>query len=169
MRTVRPRPGWLRRLAIVVAVCSATMTAAVVLAEDCKLFTLDVPDTETLRLADGEHVVASTRTDKGPLEAKVVVRAGKASAAQYYIGGKLMRPTPEQRVPGDIRSCLGLEKRGGMATPLHLLGDASRSVRDFFEPPLEAFRCRVSCHCNQNTCCCLAKCGEARGVDCVGF
>jgi hypothetical protein len=167
--TLRAPRSWIGKAVATVAIYGATMAGAVMLAAECKVFTLDVPDTDTLRLEDGEHVVASARTDKGLLEAKVVVRAKRASAAQYYIAGRLMRPTPEDRVPADVGKCLGIGKRGGLAAPVEWLGDAGRALRDFIEPPLAAFKCRTSCHCSQTTCCCLAICGSGRGVGCAAL
>ena len=164
MITLRAPRTWIGKVAATGIVYAATMAGAILLAAECKVFTLDVPDTDTLRLEDGEHVVASARTDKGLLEAKVVVRARKASAAQYYIGGKVMRPMPEERVPADIQKCLGIGQRGAASSPVDWLGHAGRTIRDFIEPPLEAFKCRTSCSCSQTTCCCLAICGSGRGV-----
>ncbi len=168
MRRISGPKGWWARVATIVAMYCATTVAAVVLAAECKVFTLEVPDTETMKLEDGEHVVASARTDKGLLEAKVVVRARKAAAAEYYIGGRLMRPTPDERVPGEIQECLGL-KKAAAASPIDWLAAAGRTLHDFLEPPLLAAKCNVSCACSQTTCCCLAKCGRGRGVGCASI
>lgn len=168
MRRVSGPKGWLSRFATIAVIYAAATTAVVALAAECKVFTLEVPDTDTMKFEDGEHVVASARTHKGLLEAKVLVRARKAAAAQYYIGGKLMRPTPDDRVPAEIQECLGIRK-AALSSPIDWLATAGRSVRDFLEPPLAAFTCRTTCSCSQTTCCCLAKCGAGRGVGCASI
>jgi hypothetical protein len=165
VRRVSGSKGWLARFTTIAVVYAA---AVVALAAECKVFTLEVPDTDTMKFEDGEHVVASARTDKGLLEAKVLVRARKAAAAQYYIGGRLMRPTPEERVPAEIQKCLGIRK-ATLSSPLDWLANAGRTVHDFLEPPLAAFKCRTSCSCSQTTCCCLAICGSGRGVGCAAI
>jgi hypothetical protein len=165
VRRVSGSTGWLGRFATIAVIYAA---AVVALAAECRVFTLEVPDTDTMKFEDGEHVVASARTDKGLLEAKVLVRARRAAAAQYYIGGKLMRPTPDERVPAEIQECLGI-KKAALSSPIDWLSTAGRTVHDFLEPPLAAFTCKTTCSCSQTTCCCLAKCGAGRGVGCASI
>jgi hypothetical protein len=151
------------------AIYCAAMTAAVLVAAECKTFDMETPDPETLNLKDGEHVIGSVVTPGGKIEARVVVSGKTISPNQYYLGGKQMRSVPDTRIPADIRECLGI-KRTGLPSAVGWLSSAALALRDWIEPPLEARgRCKVKCHCNQNTCCCLASCGDGQGVGCAGF
>ena len=158
------------KLALTLMVYCATMTAAVLVAADCKVFDLESPDPGTLSLKDGEHVIASTATPGGKVEVRVVVKGKDISDNQLYLGGKLMRPTPEARVPGDIQPCLGIKKTE-MPSPIGWIASAATAVRNVVEAPVEARspKCRFKCSCNQNTCCCIAFCGGGSGVGCAGY
>ncbi len=164
-------PRRLGALAATVVVYCVTMALAVAVAADCRIFELESPDPQTLRLKDGEHVIASKAITGGKVEVKVVVRGKDISPAQLYLGGKPMKLTAEDRVPKDIGECLGGNKRSAVFAPVDWLSSAARGLLDLVETPVEAFKgkCTYKCSCNQNTCCCLANCGGSTGVGCAGY
>lgn len=71
----RSRPTVL--LVILVLAC-LTLTAAVG-SNTCKVHKLELPDPDTLKLPDGEHVIASVDTENGKFEARVSVKNRIAS------------------------------------------------------------------------------------------
>src|SRR5262245_40011336 len=87
------------------AVFCLVLASIATLAAECKLFKLDLPETDKLGLKDGEHVLGSTATDVGKFEARVTVKATVVSPPRFYIGGKLMTATPDARVPAELRDC----------------------------------------------------------------
>jgi len=89
--------------------------------ENCKAHRLDFPDPGTLKLSDGEHVIAAGDTRDGKFEVRVTVKDKVASKPRLYIGGRLMRPISESQIPKDLRDCLR------NAPP----GTASNSVNSF--------------------------------------
>jgi hypothetical protein len=166
-RTKRGRFG---KLAATIAVCCAVAAGAAVVAAECKVFELTPPDPETMNLKDGEHVLASTRTPGGVVDVRVTVRGKAISPEKLYLAGKAMRDVPQEKVPRDLASCLGLRKSSAVASPLDWLASRAGALWNVVEPPLEARQpCRVKCSCNENTCCCLAVCGSGVGVGCAGY
>ena len=162
------RTGLRSRALGVLSVCCVA-AVAVTYAADCRLVEMNVPDPEAMSLKDGEHVIASVASRGGKIEARVVVKGNTISANQYYLAGKPMRTTPQEKIPTDIRECLGIKKAAATVAP-NWLASAALALRDWVEPPLDArVRCTVKCTCNQNTCCCLANCGGSTGVGCSGF
>ena len=76
------------RLAIILA--SFTLGFAVKHAEagDCSTATLELPDLNVLKLADGDQVVATVMTERGKLEFHVHVAKGVASNPTFVLAGK---------------------------------------------------------------------------------
>jgi hypothetical protein len=150
----------------------------VIAAGDCKVLNLDVPDPATLSLKDGNHVIASAAASRGRLEVKVTVKDKDISENQYYLGGRLMRETPESQVPKAIRECPAM-KRSAMPSVGTWLAAAFRGLWDQVEPRLEARRrvsaCKVlSESCGDSiggggTCCVLVSCSGSTGFSCVGY
>jgi hypothetical protein len=88
-----------------------TLAVAIPAATDCKTYKLEVPDPASLKLRDGEHTIASMATDHGRFEARVTVKNEVASEPHYYIGGKLLKETPESEIPANLRDCLNKERK----------------------------------------------------------
>jgi hypothetical protein len=172
----------LRVLAMIGLFLALTVSAR---AESCTDLQLDVPDADSLNLQDGDHVIASAPTEKGKLEVRVKVAGKKASEPEYYLGGKLLKKTPESKVPEDILKCLKPKVPKGASlssaeTPSEnfasSLCESTESVAssafDWLEGTAHAAasKCVIkSASCNQNTCCALACCGTSCSVACVGY
>ena len=106
---------WFGPLLIILTVVFLGLTAAVPGETACKTYRLEVPDPAELKLKDGEHVIASTPTGDGSLEARVTVKGGVSSQPRIYIGGKLFEKTAESNVPADVRECLKSAQRAQSA------------------------------------------------------
>ena len=97
-------------LLVILALACLTLAAAVA-PDKCKVHKLELPDPDTLKLSDGEHVIASTDTENGKFEARVDVKNRVASKPRLYIGGKLLREAPESQIPKDMLDCLKESER----------------------------------------------------------
>jgi hypothetical protein len=157
------------------AVPSATV---ILVAAECEVLNLNlsVPDPATLKLSDGDHVIASAPATKGRLEVKVTVKGKDISENRYYLGGRLMRNTPETAVPKEVREC-GAPKRSAFPSVQGWLASAGRALRDWLETPLEA-RTTPCVILDQKCgdavggggyCCVLVRCGGATGHYCTGY
>jgi hypothetical protein len=93
-------------LQVLALLCCLTLAVAIPAATDCKTYKLEVPDPASLKLSEGEHTIAGVATDHGRFEARVTVKNKEISEPHYFLGGKLLKPTPESEVPGDLRDCL---------------------------------------------------------------
>ncbi len=151
---------------VVVAVCLAAGLAVVVAAE-CKVGRVELPDPTTLKLPDGDHVIGSADTERGRFEARVTVRGKVMSDPRYFIGGRPLQLTPESQAPKDIMQCIQ-ESRQAAALSGSWLSRIASSTRDWLEAPVYAWRgkCTVLPSCSQTTCCALVKCADARAVWC---
>src|SRR5690242_18272185 len=100
MRIRSPRPG-----VLVVLMLACLTIAAAVAPDKCKVHKLELPDPNTLKLPDGEHVIASADTENGKFEARVNVKNKVASKPRLYIGGMLLREARESEIPKDLLDC----------------------------------------------------------------
>jgi len=165
---VRTRP--VLKAARVLAPPCVMLVAIVTLAAECKIFKLELPETDTLALNDGERVLGSTTTEAGKFEARVTVRARVVSPPRFYIRGKLMTATPEAQIPPELRECLrktesaALPNRGWLANLLP-------SLRDWIETPTHAYKCKtVILGCVKTIggwiCCAKSTCGGSSATAC---
>jgi len=123
------------------AVLCFTFGLAVSAAAQCsvKNYTLDVPDTATLRLSDGEHAIAAVQTDQGKLEARVTVQGGKVvSGPWFFLSGQLLRPISQaelqSRLPEPLRHCA----QNRSSSSESWFGDAASCVLDWIVPEAHA-------------------------------
>jgi len=114
------------------------MALAVPAVADCvnQGFNLDIPDTNTLKLPDGSHVIAAVGTPFGKLEARVTVRSKVVSEPQFYLGGKLLKPVQESQLSVAARRCL--QKRAELS-PASQLANALRSIAGAIVPTVHAW------------------------------
>jgi len=101
---------------VVVAFSCLTIVAAVSAITDCNVFKLSVPDPQTLKLKDGEHVIAAADTEHGKFEARVTAKSGVVSSPLYFIGGKLLKDFPESEVPAPTRDCVASAEKASAST-----------------------------------------------------
>jgi len=116
---------------------SLTLALAIPAAADCvnQSFSLDIPDTATLKLPDGGHVIAAVGTRFGKLEARVAVKTKVVSEPQFYLGGKLLRAVQESQLSPAARRCL--QNRAELS-PAGWLATVARSISDFIVPTVHA-------------------------------
>jgi hypothetical protein len=159
------------------------MTAKLVAAESqsdtakvpCKVQRIDLPDFATMKLPDGEHVIAGANTEKGKLEVRVVVKKDMVTGPDFYIGGKRLKRTPAERIKPPLLDCLeeGLQCPPRQATAPPSDGWFSTAVQGMFAwilPSAEArfFRCYVmSTSCYDNDCCVATCCSSDRSFECA--
>jgi hypothetical protein len=128
-----------------VAAVLLTIGAGAAVLVECGAVTLEVPDASTLRLKDGEHTIASTMTEWGRFEAKVTVKGRAISEPVYSMGGKVMKPAPESRVPPATLACLkGDDRQPAQDDPEDLGTWGAPPERA--DPPVAA-RCKVTSSC----------------------
>jgi len=130
---------------------------------------LIVPDTDTLKLKDGEHVIASAAHAKGLLEVRVKVKGGVASEPQYFLGGKLLNVTPQSKVNKDILECLKKHLPPGAS-----LSSLTDRILDLFVQTAYARGCvavvdAVECRDSVGQCCALAHCGSYYAIQCASY
>ncbi len=172
------RPNLLARILAGLVAFGVPSATVVLVAAECKVLNLNlnVPDPGTLKLSDGDHVIASAPATKGRLEVKVTVKGKDISENRYYLGGRLMRNTPESEAPKEVREC-DAPKRSAFPSVQGWLASAGRALRDWIETPLEARTtpCVIlSQRCGDRiggggTCCVLVRCGDGTGLSCVGY
>ena len=93
-----------RLLGLVVIILALTVPA---IAQECKVYGLDVPDPDTLNLIkDGEHVIASADTVVGKLEARVTVKSKVVSSPWVFLDGKPMKKITEAQIPKEVLACM---------------------------------------------------------------
>jgi hypothetical protein len=165
---------WMAAMAVFALVCVSS-GAPVAVAAQCVPFKLDVADPATLSLQDGDYVIGAVDTERGKFEARVSVRGKVVSEHRFFLGGRLLRPTPESQVPPVIRACFqnaqfGAEPSGGW------LATAARSIREWVEPTAEAVsgKCTVGGYCRDTSaahgyCCAVANCSGSIGFHCVNY
>ncbi|MCI0621021.1 MAG: hypothetical protein L0387_05005 [Acidobacteria bacterium] len=89
-------------------------------------YSLTLPDYLQLKLTDGQHVVASVSTKLGLLEARVIVKSGRASEPVFFVGGKQLQEVPETKIPKEAQECLN----AAFLSPSHWLADLASSIKE---------------------------------------
>ena len=165
-------PGVWRDLALsCCALVAVVFAAALVSAADpCKVHKLEVPDPKTLKLGEGENVIASVDTERGKFEARVNVKNKLASEPRYFLGGKLLKETPESKVPKAQRDCLKNAERGASAYEDELKS-SGRQAMSWVAPAAytPARRCDVYVGCDDRGCCAFALCSGQGFIYCELF
>ena len=143
-------------LLLLAVVCFILGLAASAAAQcSVKDYALDVPDTATLKLSDGEHAIAAVQTEQGRLEARVTVKGGQVVAGpRFFLQGQLLRPIPQSelqsRLPETVRRCA---PQKSSSSPESWYANAARCALDWLVPEAEAVaRCvwKVQAVCYQN-------------------
>jgi len=130
---------------VILALACFTLAAAVA-PDKCKVHKLELPDPETLKLPDGEHVIASVDTENGKFEARVNVKNKVASRPRLYIGGKLLREARESEIPKDLLDCLKESERTGSNSG-SLVDTAARAFGWVSPPPSPRVACIAVAEC----------------------
>jgi len=107
------RNRWKQTGVLMILALACLTLAAAVAPETCKVHKLELPDPATLKLPDGEHVIASVDTENGKFEARVNVKNKVASKARLYVGGKLLSEARESEIPKDLLDCLKESEKTG--------------------------------------------------------
>jgi hypothetical protein len=155
-------------LGILALVC-LTLGLAGSAAAQCNPFILNAPDPDSLKLKDGEHVIASAAHAKGKLEVRVNVKGGVASEPQFFLGGKLLNKTPESKVAKPILDCLKKQLPPGGS-----ISSSTDHIFDLFVQTAYARGCKpivygVECHDATSQCCALACCGNQCAIQCAYY
>ena len=157
-------------LRILPLVC-LTLGLAVPAAAECKTYKLDIPDTDTLKLPDGEHVIASVAHEKGRLEVRVNVKSGVVSERQFFLGGKLLTKKAEAQVSKPILDCL---KK--LLPPGSSIADSGHKghMFDWIVPTVYAAAPKcvlngISCRDSVGQCCALVCCGDQCAIRCASY
>lgn len=172
-------PGALRRPALIcfalVAMVSATAMVSAV--DTCKSIKLEIPDPKTLKLRDGDHVIAAVDTERGKLEARVNVKNNVAAEPRYFWGGKPLKDTPESEVPESLRDCLKNAGRTASASGNSFRTSAHHAMGwtapASYVPPVGS--CLITSYgCSGGFCCASATCyrsggGSGYGFKCVAY
>jgi len=119
-------------------VCSTLALAVPAAAAECREYKMEHQDPNTLKLKDGEHVIASVDTVAGKLEARVSVKGKDVSDPRLFLGGKRLKDITESRIPKEVRECL--PKKTGALPSGSWIADAARSILDWIVPPAYAAR-----------------------------
>ena len=154
-------------LGILALVC-LTLALAGPAAAQCTPFKLDAPDPDSLKLPDGEHVIAAAAHAKGKLEVRVNVKGGVASGPQFFLAGKLLNVTPQSKVDKSILECLKKELPPGAS-----LSSLTDRIFDLFVQTADARvpKCVVYVECRDavGQCCALACCGSQCAIRCADY
>jgi hypothetical protein len=148
-------------LRVLVLICMTIGLTVPVMAEppaaQCNSGKLQLPNLDSVKLPDGDQVVAAIETEHGKLEARVKVKEGDVSDLTYSIRGKLLAETPESKVPKAVRACWNNKRAAAGPT-------WSASIMDLIISPAEAkLRCIarvVGSGCDDTICCARACCGN---------
>lgn len=168
-RTQTSRPMHLLRL--LALLCLPLGLAVPVAAETpvrCDTGQLELPDLDTLKLPDGEHMIAKSESVNGKLEARVGVKGKIVSDPIFYIRGMRLQKTPESGVPKPILECL--KKGKGASSCDSWFANAVRSTLDWMVPAAEARtrRCRmIGSGCDDRICCATVCCSSACDTECA--
>jgi hypothetical protein len=136
-------------LLLILALACFTLAAAVPPVDRCKAHKLEIPDPGTLKLADGEHVIASVDTENGKFEARVSVKNKVASKPRFYIGGKLLNPARESEIPKEFRDCLKEAQRSASASRSPLENPAHGALAWLPPAASAAVSCRAWATCGK--------------------
>jgi hypothetical protein len=145
-------------LQILAMVC-LTLALAVPASAQCKQYKLELPDLDTLKLKDGEHVVGAVETENGKLEARVTVKGKVVSDPILFIGGKRMQEVPESQIPKSVLDCMKAELPSGS-----WLANAADNTLDWIVPKAYARACRnwvIRSGCDGKICCAVACCASS--------
>jgi len=152
----------------IIAMVLLSLALAHTAAAQCKPFILESPDTDTLKLKDGEHVIASAAHPKGKLEVRVNVKGGVASEPQFFLAGKLLNVTSQSKVNKDILECFKKEMPAGAS-----LSSLTDRIFDLFVQTADARvpKCIVFVECRDSVgqCCALACCGSQCAIRCADY
>ena len=107
------RNRWKQTGVLIILALACLTLAAAVAPDKCKVHKLELPDPDTLKLPDGEHVIASADTENGKFEARVNVKNKVASKVRLYVGGKLLSEARESEIPKDFLDCLKESEKTG--------------------------------------------------------
>jgi hypothetical protein len=129
----------------------------------CSTAKLRFKDVNTLKLPDGQHVIGMIETQYGKLEGRVDVVGGVVSEPKYYINGKPLILTPNDKIPPTLRACLARGKRAS--------GDVSsytRILESIVTSAEAVYRCKpwvTASGCTDWGGCCATVCcgGRCRG------
>ena len=130
-------------------------------AAQCISGKLALPKLSSLTLSDGEHVIASTETGRGKLEARVRIRGKAVSDPSYFLGEQRMKDTPESKIPKSLRACFRAQRDSISFSGYDLLARAS----EWLVPSAHAVNCGTqlvfwSCNDKERKCCAWARCGS---------
>ena len=134
--TSTQRKKWIYVVQILALICLTFAPAGVAVAGNCtsKTYEVDVPDTATLKLKDGEHTIAAIETFHGKLEARVMVKRGVVSDPILFLDGKPLKEISKSEIPKALLDCLPKAELPSEG----LLSKASRSILDWVVPPADA-------------------------------
>jgi hypothetical protein len=134
-------------------------------AAKCSAAQMTLPDLNALKLNEGQHVVGMLETEVGKLEARVSAKGGDVSDPDYYLRDKLLKETPDSKIPKSVRACLHSRKLSSVGASWFA------NAFDWIVPSAEAAkRCiaRVVGRpgCDDTICCATACCGRACATWC---
>ncbi len=118
-------------LALVYTTLALAVPAA---AAECRTYKMQAPDPNTLKLKDGEHVVASVGTVAGKLEARVTVKGNDVSDPRLFLGGKPLKDITESQIRKEVRECM--QKETGALPSESWLAEAARGGELLKEIPV---------------------------------
>jgi hypothetical protein len=158
-------------LRLLVLVCF-TLGLALPAAAECKAFKLEIPDSGTLNLPDGQHIIAAIGTEKGKLEVRVNVKAKVFSPFELLLAGKIMKPTPQAQVDKSILDCLKKQLPPGRSIANSRGSSFDWFVRTAHAAPMRTSLCVIlgtNCRDSVGQCCSLVCCDDQCAIRCASY
>jgi hypothetical protein len=123
---------WLAPLSVFVTLAGSAASPC-----SSKTYELNVPDPATLKLKDGEHVIAAVGTDHGKLEVRVQVKGGVISDNEFWANGKRLKEGQESDLRPEVLKCM--KTLGASLPPSEgWVAEAARAASSLIENSAEA-------------------------------